>query len=95
MNEQSDRSGGHAGAFLGSEESYRLMVDSVVDYAIIMIDPEGLVASWNEGAERLKGYQASEIIGQHFSRFYPPGSHRRRSAESGIAHGRRARPLRG
>lgn len=72
MNEQSDRSGGHAEAFLGSEESYRLMVDSVVDYAIIMIDPEGLVASWNEGAERLKGYQAREIIGQHFSRFYPP-----------------------
>jgi len=56
--------------FLGSEESYRLMVDSVVDYAIIMIDTEGKVASWNAGAEKLKGYRPEDIIGQHFSRFY-------------------------
>ena len=58
--------------FLGSEESYRLMVDSVIDYAIIMIDKEGKVASWNAGAERLKGYRPEDIIGQHFSRFYTP-----------------------
>jgi PAS domain S-box-containing protein len=53
-----------------SEERFRLMVSNVKDYAILMLDPEGHVISWNEGAERLKGYRAEEIIGQHFSRFY-------------------------
>src|SRR5690242_15957017 len=47
-----------------------LLVQSVTDYAIYMLDPEGNVRSWNPGAERLKGYSADEIIGQHFSRFY-------------------------
>ena len=47
------------------------MVESVTDYAIVMLDPEGRVVSWNAGAERIKGYSAEEIIGQHFSRFYP------------------------
>jgi PAS domain S-box-containing protein len=55
-----------------SEERFRLVVDGVVDYAIFMLTPEGNVASWNQGAERLKGYKASDIIGSHFSRFYPP-----------------------
>ena len=59
-----------AGTPLGSEESYRQMVDSVKDYAIIMLDPSGRVASWNQGAERIKGYRASEIIGKDFSCFY-------------------------
>ena len=54
-----------------SEERFRLMVSDVKDYAILMLDPDGRVASWNAGAERTKGYQAEEIIGQHFSRFYP------------------------
>jgi PAS domain S-box-containing protein len=54
-----------------TEESFRLMVESVTDYAIVMLDPQGRVASWNSGAERIKGYRAEEIIGQHFSRFYP------------------------
>lgn len=54
-----------------SEARYRLLVESVKDYAIFMLDPEGRVATWNAGAERIKGYTASEIIGQHFSRFYP------------------------
>lgn len=49
---------------------YQLMVESVRDYAIFMLDPNGYVASWNRGAERIKGYTASEIIGQHFSIFY-------------------------
>ncbi len=53
-----------------TEESFRLMVESVTDYAIVMLDPEGLVVSWNAGAERIKGYSAEEIVGQHFSRFY-------------------------
>src|SRR5450432_1217116 len=53
-----------------SEELFRLLVGSVKDYAIFMLDPSGRVASWNAGAERIKGYSADEIIGQHFSRFY-------------------------
>jgi len=57
---------------LGSEDSFRLLVESVKDYAIIMLDPTGHVATWNAGAERFKGYRAGEIIGKHFSCFYPP-----------------------
>jgi PAS domain S-box-containing protein len=53
-----------------SEEQLRLMVESVRDYAIFRLDPSGHVSSWNAGAERIKGYRASEIIGQHFSVFY-------------------------
>jgi PAS domain S-box-containing protein len=54
-----------------SEERARLFIEGVQDYAIFMLDPEGYVSTWNVGAERIKGYKASEIIGQHFSRFYP------------------------
>ena len=50
----------------------RLLVGGVKDYAIFMLDPAGLVVSWNEGAEHIKGYKANEIVGEHFSRFYPP-----------------------
>ncbi|MET0310377.1 MAG: PAS domain S-box protein [Sphingomonas sp.] len=53
-----------------SEERFRLLVQSVTDYAIYMLDPNGEVVSWNAGAERFKGYRAEEILGQHFSRFY-------------------------
>src|SRR5262245_49112577 len=49
-----------------------LLVDAVVDYAICLLDPEGFVTTWNSGAERIKGYQAIEIVGQHFSRFFTP-----------------------
>ncbi|PYU92464.1 MAG: Fis family transcriptional regulator [Acidobacteria bacterium] len=55
-----------------SEERLRLLVEGVKDCAIFMLDAEGRVASWNPGAERIKGYSAAEIIGQHFSRFYTP-----------------------
>jgi PAS domain S-box-containing protein len=55
-----------------SEERFRLLVANVKDYAIFMLDPQGRIASWNQGAERIKGYRAEEIIGQHFSIFYPP-----------------------
>jgi PAS domain S-box-containing protein len=48
----------------------QLLIDSVLDYAIFQLSPEGIVSSWNPGAERIKGYKAEEIIGQHFSRFY-------------------------
>jgi PAS domain S-box-containing protein len=53
-----------------SEARFRLLVDAVKDYAIFMLDPTGHVMTWNVGAQRIKGYEASEIIGQHFSRFY-------------------------
>ncbi|MGA3212197.1 MAG: PAS domain S-box protein [Terriglobales bacterium] len=55
-----------------SEESFRLLVEGVKDYAILMLDPGGRVMSWNDGAERIKGYREEEIVGQHFSRFYTP-----------------------
>jgi PAS domain S-box-containing protein len=54
-----------------SEERFRLLVHSVQDYGIFMLDTEGRISSWNIGAERIKGWSASEIIGQHFSVFYP------------------------
>jgi PAS domain S-box-containing protein len=55
-----------------SEERFRLLVEGVREYAIFMLDPNGYVMTWNSGAARIKGYQANEIIGQHFSKFYPP-----------------------
>ncbi|MBW4491928.1 MAG: PAS domain S-box protein [Oscillatoria princeps RMCB-10] len=55
-----------------SEERFRLLVESVKDYAILLLDTTGNVISWNAGAEKIKGYRASEILGKHFSRFYTP-----------------------
>jgi PAS domain S-box-containing protein len=55
-----------------SEERFRLLVHGVLDYGIFMLDPSGRIISWNDGAERIKGYREDEIIGQHFSVFYPP-----------------------
>jgi PAS domain S-box-containing protein len=55
-----------------SEEKFRLLVEGVRDYALFMLDPAGIIVSWNLGAERIKGYRAAEIIGRHFSIFYPP-----------------------
>jgi PAS domain S-box-containing protein len=59
-------------ALRDGEERFRLLVEGVQDYAIFMLDPQGTVVSWNAGAERIKGYRAEEIIGKHFSCFYPP-----------------------
>src|SRR6476620_12662692 len=53
-----------------NDDAFRLLVQSVVDYAIFMLDAQGHVSNWNPGAERIKGYKPSEIVGQHFSRFY-------------------------
>src|ERR671912_1952216 len=53
-----------------SEERFRLLVEGVKDYAIFMLDPEGYITTWNEGAKRIKGYEAQEIVGEHFSIFY-------------------------
>ena len=54
-----------------SEERFRLMVEGVKDYAIFMLDPGGCVTTWNDGAERIEGYSEEEILGRHFSCFYP------------------------
>jgi PAS domain S-box-containing protein len=56
----------------GASEQFRLLVAAVKDYAIFLLDPEGRVMSWNAGAERIKGYRAQEILGESFTRFYPP-----------------------
>jgi PAS domain S-box-containing protein len=55
-----------------SEERFRLLVQTVKDYAIFMLDPTGHVATWNDGAQRIKGYTEAEVVGKHFSIFYPP-----------------------
>ncbi|HET9684979.1 MAG TPA: PAS domain S-box protein, partial [Gemmatimonadaceae bacterium] len=54
-----------------SSDLFRLLVSSVRDYAIFALDPDGVILTWNAGAERIKGYRADEIIGKHFSIFYP------------------------
>jgi PAS domain S-box-containing protein len=55
-----------------SEEQFRLLIQGVTDYAIFMLNPDGTVANWNPGAQRIKGYQPEEIVGKHFSEFYTP-----------------------
>ena len=60
------------GEAISAAELYRLLVNSVRDYAIFALDPDGYILTWNKGAQRLKGYAADEIIGRHFSTFYPP-----------------------
>lgn len=59
-------------ALVDSERRFRLLVEGVVDYAIYMLDPNGIVTNWNAGAQRIKGYAPDEIVGQHFSVFYTP-----------------------
>jgi PAS domain S-box-containing protein len=75
-----------------SEERFRLLVEGVKDYAIFMLDPDGRVASWNAGAERIKGYKSHEIIGKHFSAFYPQEAISKKWPEQELAmareHGR-------
>ncbi|MCF4127486.1 MHYT domain-containing protein [Methylobacterium sp. SyP6R] len=66
----SQRAAREAAALRASEERYRLLLQSVTDYAIFMLDRDGVVANWNAGARRIKGYEAEEIVGTHFSRFY-------------------------
>ena len=75
-----------------SEQRFRLLVEAVQDYAIFMLDTEGRVSSWNIGAQRIKGYQASEILGAHFSCFYPEEDRRaekpQRELEIAVREGR-------
>jgi PAS domain S-box-containing protein len=79
-------------AELDSDDRFRLLVESVKDYAIFMLDTGGHVATWNLGAERIKGYKADEIIGKHFSIFYPPedvaAGKTERELETAIREGR-------
>jgi len=70
---------------LPAEDRYRLLVEAVTDYAIYMLDVDGTVTSWNPGAQRFKGYQADEIIGQNFSRFYAPEDRRAGLPERALA----------
>ncbi|HEX3429848.1 MAG TPA: PAS domain S-box protein [Rhizomicrobium sp.] len=79
-------------ALAESERQLRLLVRGVTDYAIYMLDPNGIVSSWNAGAERIKGYRADEIIGRHFSSFYTPADRLagvpRRALETAASTGR-------
>jgi PAS domain S-box-containing protein len=61
-----------AHSLLDSSERFRLLVEGVADYAIYMLDPEGRIVSWNTGIQRIKGYSENEVIGRHFSLFFPP-----------------------
>jgi PAS domain S-box-containing protein len=67
------------------EERFRLLLESIKDYSIVMLDPDGLVATWNKGAERIKGYRSEEIVGRHFSHFYPPADVAQGKPEHGLA----------
>jgi PAS domain S-box-containing protein len=62
----------HAAAGGDRQALFRLLIDSVVDYAIFMLDPDGYITTWNPGAQRIKGYSEHEAVGKHFSVFYPP-----------------------
>src|SRR2546422_2287287 len=75
---------GASHAALDAEVSFRLLVESVKDYAIFMLDPEGRVLTWNRGAEAIKGYRPGEIIGKHFSRFYLPEDVQSRKPERAL-----------
>jgi len=81
-------------ALRASEERYRLLVAGMIDYAIFMLDPGGHIVTWNAGAQRLKGYQAHEIMGRHFSCFYAPedleGGKPARELEMALTEGRSA-----
>ena len=74
---------------LRSEQQFRLLVQSVTDYAIFMLDRNGFVSSWNLGARRIKGYAPEEIIGEHFSRFYTPEDRAAGLPQFGLEQARR------
>ena len=78
-----------AAAAAPADQQFRLLVSSVTDYAIYLLDGAGRVTSWNPGAERIKGYRADEIIGRHFSQFYVPEDRARGVPETALACARR------
>src|SRR5262249_21880610 len=73
-----------AAALRESERRFRLLVESVTEYAIFLLDPTGRITNWNSGAERMKGYRADEIIGQHFSCFYSDEDRRNGAPERAL-----------
>ena len=75
----------HEEELRASEERFRMLVNSVHDYAIFMLDPTGHVRSWNAGAQAIKGYPADEVIGRHFSLFYTPGDRQAGKPEAELA----------
>ncbi|EJM48675.1 PAS domain S-box [Pseudomonas sp. GM33] len=74
------------------DKRFRLLIDAVIDYAIYMIDPDGVITSWNAGARRFKGYEEAEILGEHFSRFYTDEDRRaglpQRTLDTALGEGR-------
>ncbi len=74
-----------------SEERFRLLVEGASDYAIFMLDPEGRVATWNSGAERIKGYRAEEIVRPAFFEILPAGKRRTRQTTTRVGSSRRRR----
>lgn len=72
------------------EDQFRLLVEAVEDYAIISLDASGRVTGWNEGARRIKGYEASEVLGRHFALFYPLDDIKRGKAQAELAAAREA-----
>src|SRR5689334_11729213 len=70
--EANDVSADSGGRLAHLEDPYRLLVEQVTEYALFLLDARGCIATWNRGAERIKGYRPDEIIGQHFSKFYRP-----------------------
>ena len=72
-------------ALFASEQQFRMLVQGVVDYAIYMISPQGIVTNWNSGARRIKGYETHEIVGRHFSQFYTDEDQARGGPEAALA----------
>jgi PAS domain S-box-containing protein len=79
-------------ALIESERRFRLLVEGVIDYAMYMLDPEGMITNWNKGGERIKGYLANDVIGRHFSMFHTPEDRRAglpaRSLQTALKEGR-------
>src|SRR6266571_3074313 len=83
------RNGTQQSGVFDSERRFRLLVEGIVDYAICMLDPTGIVTNWNAGAKRIKGYNAEEVVGRHFEMFYPP-----EDRETGMPAGNASRATR-
>jgi len=79
---------------IDNQRQFRLLVESVDDYAIYMLDPNDVVASWNPGAERIKGYRRADVVGQPFELFFTGGRPHRRTAATHAAKGAHRRALR-
>ena len=91
-NQMAKRAGRKRGLF-DSERRFRILVQGVTDYAIYMLDPSGIITNWNAGAERIKGYTADEIVGQHIQPLLRPGRSRSRPAGAWAGDRGARRPL--